>query len=102
MKKLKLNHVHTPNSLAEINGQLELVLNGETLDDNLLKELIENRDLIVVSHLNGLAGDIRKTFAEHELVSNQLLSNVINKHLRSSLKQLSGLLRGRKAVNKYK
>ncbi|TRY30927.1 hypothetical protein [Aliiglaciecola sp. M165] len=102
MKKLSLNHEFTPPPLADINLQIQTTLEAEELDDSLLKTLIEERDSIITKHLEDLKDGDVKSFAKTELVINQKLSEHINKQLKASLKQLSGLLRGRKAVNKYK
>lgn len=102
MKNLNLNHDYTPPKLADINLQIQTVLNAEELDDSLLKSLIEQRDVVVIEHLRSISVDDEKQFAKNELVINQTLSEEIGLQLKASLKDLSGLLRGRKAVDKYK
>ncbi|GAA0857153.1 hypothetical protein [Aliiglaciecola litoralis] len=102
MKKLNLHHAHTPDDLAEINSQLESVLKADSLDDEKLKQLITQRDTFILEHLTTLQDDAKKQFAELELKSNKKLSSLIEHQLSASLKQLSGLLKGQKAVNKYK
>lgn len=102
MNKLNLSHEHTPANLNEINSQLESVLNTDPVDDEKLRALIDSRDKIILEHLNGLQPEHEKTFAEKELGVNKVLSKLIEKQLQTSLKQLSGLVRGKKSVNKYK
>ncbi|WJG10567.1 hypothetical protein [Aliiglaciecola sp. LCG003] len=102
MNKLKLNHKQTPQELVDINLQLEALLEADSLDDAKLKSVVDLRDTFILSHLKSQPSEELKSFAEQELVINNMLSSLIEKQLSDSLSQLSGLLRGRKAVNKYK
>ncbi|GAB2689935.1 hypothetical protein Q4574_00585 [Aliiglaciecola sp. 3_MG-2023] len=102
MIKLTLSHQYTPENLKAINTQIETVLAAAELDDKLLKQLIETRDEVVVDHLKSLDQTAEKLFSESELETNKSLTKVIDTQLKESLKQLSGLIRGKKSVNKYK
>lgn len=102
MKKLNLNHDKTPDKLAEINQQLESILSNDELDDTKLRVLIELRDEFINSHLQSLNEIQQKSFAELEIQSNNALSKLISNQLSDSLTQLTGLLRGKKAIDKYK
>lgn len=102
MKKLNLNHEKTPAKLAEINQQLESTLSNDELDDARLRVLVELRDEFIVTHLQSLNNIQQKSFAELEVLSNTALSKLISNQLSDSLTELTGLLRGKKAVNKYK
>ena len=102
MKKLKLNHDKTPAKLAEINLQLESIMSCDELDDTKLRVLIELRDEFIIAHLQSLDDMQKKPFAEQELHTNNTLSKLISNQLSDSLTQLSALLRGKKAVKKYK
>lgn len=102
MKKFSLNHDYTPAELTEINIELESVLSADSLDDEKLRQLINQRDTFIVKYLKSLQDGNEKQFAKHELNSNKQLSSLIEHQLSASLKQLSGLLKGQKAVNKYK
>lgn len=102
MKKLNLNHEKTPAKLAEINQQLESTLSNDELDDARLRVLVELRDEFIITHLQSLNNIQQKSFAELEVLSNTALSKLISNQLSDSLTELTGLLRGKKAVNKYK
>ncbi|MBU2877984.1 MULTISPECIES: hypothetical protein [Aliiglaciecola] len=102
MSKLTLNHRFTPDNLKDINGQIEAVLDAKELDNELLKQLIIKRDVVVTNHLKSLERDNEKVFAEHEIIVNNTLSTIVESQLKESLTQLSGLIRGKKIVNKYK
>jgi len=102
VKKLNLNHDKTPAKLTEINQQLDSQLSNDELDDKKLRALIESRDAFIISHLGSLNDIERRSFAELEMQSNDTLSKLISNQLSDSLTQLTGLLRGKKAVNKYK
>jgi uncharacterized Rossmann fold enzyme len=102
VNKLNLSHSYTPDNLKDINAQIESLLSADTLDDEQLRQLVENRDVIVISHLKSLENDREKLFAECELASNKALTKLLNKQLKDSLAQLSGLIRGKKIVGKYK
>ncbi len=102
MKKIKLNHNNTPPNLIPINQELEGVLSSEELDDKRLLELIVKRDDLITAHLDGLDVDAKKAFATAEYDTNQRLTQIAETLFRTSLSKLSGLLRGRKAVEKYK
>lgn len=102
MKKLELSHELTPQSLVGINQELEVLLAAEELDDDRLKILVESRDTAIIQHLSSLSEGETKAFAALEIDINRHLSDIVQGHFRASLKQLSGLKRGHKAVKKYK
>lgn len=102
MKKLKLIHPLTPPSLIDVNSKLESLLQAEELDDTKLRELVDARDEIILQHLEGLSAEAKQAFAREELIVNDKISEVAKGLLKKSLAQISGLLRGRKAVEKYK
>ena len=99
---LSLTHPYTPNELRTVNQQLEALFAQESLDEAQLLQLISQRDEIVQLHLKSLEKQQLKDFAQAELsVNNVLIENA--KGLQSeSLGKLSSLIRGRKAVAKYK
>jgi len=102
VNKLKLNHEFSPQSLVDINEELESLLNAKELDDERLKVLIEKRDAVINTHISSLSESDIKSFSKNELEVNNVLSTIVKSHFRDSLKQLSGLKRGHKAVSKYK
>ncbi len=102
MKKFNLNHSKTPPKLTEINQELLALLSSDELDDKYLRKLIELRDEYISAHLASLSEEDKKSFAECEIPVNTHLTEIVSDKLNASLVQLSGLLRGQKAVNKYK
>ena len=101
MKKLNLNHEYTPNDLVKLNSQIESVLSAAELDNELLKQLIIQRDEKVIELLDSLEGTNRTKSSKCELKSNEQLLSHVESHFRDALKELSGLIKGRKSVNKY-
>ena len=101
MKKLNLNHKYTPNNLVKLNTQIESVLSAAELDNELLKQLIIQRDEKVIELINSLDGIDRSNFSKCELKSNEILLSHVESHFRDALKELSSLVKGRKSVNKY-
>lgn len=102
MKKLTLNHEETPVNLVSINKELEALLANDELNDKRLLELIEERDELICEYLNSLDEDAKKSFAIAEIEINTKLTHVAQTLFKASLSKLSGLVRGRKAVEKYK
>ena len=102
MNNLTLNHQYTPPSLEEINLQIEQLLSCPELDEAQLLQVITQREEVVKNVLRELESDELKRFASAELDNNQRLTDVTKKLLSESLGQLSSLIRGRKAVEKYK
>ena len=100
--QLNLSHSQTPDTLEAINQEISKVLSDENVDDANLRLLVTRRDDCVQSYLVELDETERADFAKLELVSNEKLLAVVKVQLNDSLGQLSGLIRGRKAVNKYK
>lgn len=102
MKNLKLNHQSTPASLVPINAELESVLSNDDLDDKRLLELIIMREELISAHLNSIDDTTKKKFVRAEYDVNTALSKIAQRLFKASLSNLSGLVRGRKAVEKYK
>ncbi|MDC0601514.1 hypothetical protein OAP14_00660 [Aliiglaciecola sp.] len=99
---LELSHSQTPEILQAINQEISKALSAEEIDDAKLRLLVTRRDEYVQSYLPELDEIKRAEFAQQELVSNEKLLAIVKVQLSDSLGQLSGLIRGRKAVNKYK
>ena len=102
MKIIDLNHSYTPPLLAKINQDLEQLLEQQDPDEATFLALANQRDDVIQKHLTTLSGDDRRMFVEAELEINGLLVASANQMFKASLNQLSGLVRGRKAVEKYK
>lgn len=99
---LELSHSQTPETLQAINQEISTTLSDKSVDDAKLRLLVTRRDEYVQSYLSELDELKRVEFAQQELVSNEKLLAVVKVQLSNSLGQLSGLIRGRKAVGKYK
>lgn len=101
MKKLHLDHAYTPNSLKELNAQVLELFSNDSFDELELLKLIQNRDVMIREHLDSCDAELQKAFATAELEVNGLLVAYVKDLSKASLKQLSDLVRGRKAVKKY-
>lgn len=101
-KQLELSHPYTPTELNEINQKLEELFAEDILDEEQLLHLISQRDEIVQLHLKNLEKQQLKDFAQAELSVNKLLVEYTRQLQSESLGKLSSLIRGRKAVEKYK
>jgi hypothetical protein len=65
-------------------------------------KLVTERDEFILKYLENLAEEEKKQFAKAELQVNGALVAYAEESFKASLKQLSGLVRGRKAINKYR
>lgn len=101
-KKLEFNHQYTPPKLSDLNAQLEKLMAKDEVDEARLLQLITERDETVKKHLESLTEDALTQFVRAELKVNELLSTSAKKLLSESLTHLSGLIRGKKAVERYK
>ena len=102
MTTKKLTHSLTPEPLKQINSELEQLIAQDELDEQKLRALIDKRDETIQQYLASLDADSASTFARSELEINNWLAEYCQKKLSGALNQLSGLVRGRKAVEKYK
>ncbi len=101
MNKLNLDHELTPEKLKKINAELETVFRDDNLETELLLSLITQRDECVTAHLSSLNDEQKKAFSELEMPTNKsLLARATSLH-KQSLNELSGLIKGQKAVKKY-
>ncbi|MBU3002106.1 hypothetical protein [Paraglaciecola arctica] len=102
MKKLTLNHSYTPTPLKSINQRLsELTTENDPDESNFLKLAIE-RDEFIQDYIKNLPDDEKREFVTAELQVNGALVAYAEESFKASLKQLTGLIRGRKAVKKYR
>lgn len=102
MKKLTLNHSYTPTPLKSINQRLsELTTENDPDESNFLKLAIE-RDEFIQDYIKNLPEDEKREFVTAELQVNGALVAYAEESFKASLKQLTGLIRGRKAVKKYR
>ncbi|MCF2948139.1 hypothetical protein L0668_08480 [Paraglaciecola aquimarina] len=102
MKNLVLDHLYTPSSLKEINQDLLALLAKPDPDESEFLQLATKRDEFIQQYLDEVYGDARQNFIKAEIEVNGLLVAGANQLFKASLNQLSGLVRGRKAVKKYK
>lgn len=101
-KKDYLSHSLSPQELRNINQSICAVLEKETVDDQALRLLVTQRDEFIQTYLKQAIADERKKFAEAELPINKQLHSSVQALFSDSLAELSGLVRGLKAVKKYK
>lgn len=97
-----LTHALSPEPLSVINQSICAVLATNPVDDQALRMLVTQRDEFIQGYLPTLAEAERKEFSSAELPINTKLHAAIKTLLTDSLSELSGLVRGRKAVKKYK
>jgi hypothetical protein len=101
LKNINFCHPYTPAELEEINQELAKLLLSEAPDEKSLYQICELRDEFIQRYLLTLEGADKKLFCEEELKINKLLVTRSQELYDASLSQLSGLIRGRKAVKKY-
>lgn len=101
-KDVYLSHALTPEDLSAINQSIFTLLGTDSVDDQLLRRLVNQRDELIQGHLNSLNEVERDQFAKAELPINNKLHTAVQSLFADSLSELSGLVRGLKAVKKYK
>lgn len=97
-----LSHALTPEALRVINQSICLVLGVDKVDDEALRRLVTQRDEFIQTFLVQLTDTDRKQFAKAELPINTKLHAAVKALFTDSLSELSGLVRGLKAVQNYK
>lgn len=102
MKKLNFIHELTPPNLISLHQELATLFQSEDDNEARLLELIGLRDELINQHLLGLDDESKHLFAEAELKVNDKLKELTQNRLSGTLNQISGLIRGRKNVAKYK
>lgn len=102
MKKIILNHSLTPSFLSQINQDLSNLLLEQDPEESKFLELATQRDDFIQKHLSELDNKTKQEFVKAEIEVNGVLVASANQLFKASLNQLSGLVRGRKAVEKYK
>tara|TARA_R110000751_G_scaffold81077_1_gene163376 strand:- start:85215 stop:85523 length:309 start_codon:yes stop_codon:yes gene_type:complete len=102
LKKLTLNHSYTPAPLKSINQRLSELTTENDPDESIFLKLAIERDEFIQNYIKTLSDDERNHFVTAELQVNGALVAYAEGLFKESLKQLSGLIRGRKAVKKYR
>lgn len=102
MKTLILNHSFTPSPLKEINQGLTELTSDLDPDESKFLKLVIQRDEFIQRYLQTLQGQLKDNFVSAELKVNGELVACAEKSFKTSLKQLTGLVRGRKALKEYK
>jgi hypothetical protein len=102
LKKLILDHSFTPSPLKNINSDLLKLTNENDPDESKFLTLVTERDEFIQQFLKNLPDEEKNSFVTAELKVNGALVAYAEESSKASLKQLSGLVRGRKAVNKYR
>ncbi|GGD72364.1 hypothetical protein [Lacimicrobium alkaliphilum] len=101
MKKLTLHHSLTFPELDAKNEALCGLLCVQEPDIEQLRQLVIERDQLVLSHLENLEEESKKSFAEAELACNKQLIDVIQPMLDETETSLTSFLRSRKAIRNY-
>lgn len=102
MNKLILDHAFTPSQLRKINRDLSDLTAENDPDESRFLELVTKRDETIQKYLKNIPDNEKNSFATAELQVNGALVAYAQESFQASLKQLSDLVRGRKAVNKYR
>jgi hypothetical protein len=97
-----LLHALSPEDLSAINQSIFTLLETDKVNDQALRRLVTQRDELIQSHLKSLNEIERDQFAQTELPINNKLHTAVQSLFSDSLSELSGLVRGLKAVKKYK
>ncbi|TDF39433.1 hypothetical protein EYS14_07915 [Alteromonadaceae bacterium M269] len=102
MIKLNLTTELTPESLQNLNADIEAALNSDEIDDKRVLQLIVERDALIQKLIEEWSDESSlKAFAEQEIASNTLLlehTQALRKEVENSLGKL---VRGRKAIKQY-
>ena len=101
MNNLILDHPLTPPQLQQLNHTLLELLSNNAPEEAYFLKLVTLRDEIIQAYLAECSEEVRKSFAHAELQVNGALVAYANTLFKASLKELTGLIRGRKAVKKY-
>ena len=102
MKKLILDHAFSPSPLKRINRDLSELTTENDPDESIFLKLVTERDVFIHNFLENIPDEEKNNFLTAELQVNGALVAYAEESFKASLKQLSGLLRGRKAVSKYR
>lgn len=102
MKTLILNHSYTPSPLEKINQDLHALTADSDLDQSKFLALAIERDKFIQTYIQTLDKQAQKEFAKAELKVNGALVAYAEQSFKTSLNELSGLVRGRKAIKQYK
>lgn len=102
MKTLILTHSFTPSPLKKINQSLVELTSDLDPDESKFLKLVTERDKFIQSYLQTIQDQLKNNFVNAELKVNGALVAYAEESFKASLKQLSVLVRGRKAVKKYK
>jgi len=102
LKKLILDHSFTPPPLKSINCDLSELTAENDPDESIFLKLVTERDEFIQNYLENLPDTEKNNFVTAELQVNGALVAYAEGSFKASLKQLSELVRGRKAVNKYR
>ena len=99
--------IHVANSGSESSNKstaVATVTNTDevNIDDSKLRALVEQRDEFIQQHLSSLGADDKNAFAKAELPINNQLQATVKNLFTDSLSELSTLVRGLKAIKKYK
>jgi|OM-RGC.v1.030646736 hypothetical protein len=100
--KIKLNHIHTPESLKPINDEISMILEEDDVNIGRLGALCVTRDKEIRKTLTALSSCSRKQFAEKEYEKNLELTNFVQNLLNSTKEQVLSISRSKEAIKKYR
>ena len=86
----------------KINQDLAELTSDVDPDESKFLQLVTDRDEFIQRYLQTLQDQPQTDFVNAELKVHGALVAYAEESFKASLKQLSGLVRGRKAVNKYR
>lgn len=101
MKNITLDHQFTPANLAQFNQDMTALLTAPDPDAKKILALVTHRDVVINAYLNNLTEDDKQMFIAAELETNGVLVTYANEMFNAASTELSGLIRGRKAIKKY-
>lgn len=101
MNNLILDHEFTPPELKKLNHLLLELFSIDPLSEVELLKLVNIRDEVIQQHIQNCDSDSLKLFCHAEIKVNGALVACVKELSNVSLKELSALIRGRKAVKKY-
>ncbi|WP_026375632.1 hypothetical protein [Aestuariibacter salexigens] len=101
-RNLQLNHPHTPDTLRTLNSELLSLLDADVLDEAKLLAVVTERDDFIKTYLAAVDDVECKDFVKCELITNKKITEVVCSLRKESLSKIYDLIKGRKAVEKYK
>jgi hypothetical protein len=96
-----IQHKFTPPKLEILNRELDEVLLSNPVDEYLLQKIITKRANLVESLLNTLDEQQKRSFAADELISNNVIIELVEKQRSLTQADLAKVNKASKAIKKY-